>query len=47
MALGIAREVGLPTAGSSVRIDAADASALCQTVAGQVEVWRIRVADPR
>jgi TetR/AcrR family transcriptional repressor of nem operon len=31
----------------SVRIDAADASALCQTVAGQVEAWRIRVADPR
>ena len=31
----------------SVRIDAADASALCQTVAGQVEIWRIRVAGPR
>jgi len=26
----------------SVRIDPADASALCQTVADQVEVWRIR-----
>jgi hypothetical protein len=26
----------------SVRIDPADASALCQTVADQVEAWRIR-----